>query len=419
MSFAGSNYFQDYFAKQVLKPVGDTMDQAAHAFNTFKFSEANATTGSTNMTFDNTWAGLLFGTTTYYYRGPYRLVDTKNWQFRYQSFDGPKGLFKLDSYVLFNETLFTGPAGNCPNSAPGVAGAACLPDDPVYFNFGMGSFQKVPRLYYNSLMFPRATQLSLNSGIPHLSDTNAVGLRTPATVNPGEKTLWMDGSNARAQSINSEFNHVGSCNVAATIEIIARDDNGNDYVISSANDVKLQLVRPTEYRTDIGNEVLYSNFKTCSGNAQCGSSECCFNNRCWDSALVSQCFDDTQINGNKQVGTTCTSDLECSSLCCNRSTGQCAPHNTSVTPAVLCSKPVGEFCISKEWCQKYPITKQLLIKQPPLPDGTPQCADYRYTVEEYGDCKNSVCVPPTQPTITNIDTTAPGVCTNAVPPPSF
>jgi hypothetical protein len=264
-----------------------------------------------------------------------------------------------------------------------------------------------------------ATKLNLNANVAHLSSTTPNGVRTEKVLSVAGMTEWMDGSNARAQTRNSDLEHIGSCNVSATLEIIAKDANNIDYVVSVANDVKLQLVRPTQYRTDTGNEVLYTNFKSCSSNSGCGSSECCFNNRCWDQTLVSQCFDAASTQGNKIVGESCLTDLECSSLCCNRTSGQCSPHNTIVSPAVLCSKPIGDFCIAKEWCQKTTVVKCLKVKTGTDPvTGSPTCRQHCYNNEEFGDCKNGSCVPPEQPLIPPFDPDEPGICDDSVPAPN-
>lgn len=400
LSSTGSDYYKEIFSKELQKPLPDTMPSSSFNFTSFLFNNDTTSAQTTNMIFNNTWAGKVVGTDTYFYRGPYRLKDTMSWQFRYPSLDGAKGLFKKDSYVNYT--------------------AGGLPDAPVYYNYLTNAWVSHQKLYFNSLMFPRAFKRQTQAGVPHLSSVEPVGLRTPATLGADGLSDWMDGSTARAQSIDTEQSHIGSCNVSALLEVTAVDDNGVEYVIASSKDVKLQLVRPSQYRTDIGNEVLYTNFKSCSSSTQCGGSECCFNNRCWDQALVSQCFDESSVVGNKIVGESCSTDLECSSLCCNRTNGKCAPHNTSLNPAVLCSKPVGEFCIAKEWCSKYPITKRLIVKDSPDPStGAARCYAYDYQSLEYGDCRNSVCVPPVQEALGTFDDTAPGACNNAVPAPSF
>lgn len=392
-------YTQDYFAKHIYKPLADTIPtSSSNVIGSLIFSEAWTTTSSPNVSFTfpgTIWDGISVGTSKYYYRGPYRLVDKTNWQLSFPELDGKNRLFKSGSWVEYSPYL-TKPLVDDSQSNP-----------------------KQNKLYYNSYLFPLATKLNLGAGVVYMGSSNVEGPRLPMTSSGGE-TQWMDGSNARSRSRNTDQEHVGSCNVSATIEIISRDTNKVEYVIATANDVKLQLVRPTQYRTDVADEVLYTNFKSCSSNSSCGSSECCFNNRCWDQALVSQCIDATSTTGHRPVGDTCSSDFECSSLCCNSASGKCSPHNASLSTPVTCSKPAGEFCISKEWCSKSAITRALLVKLPSLPDGTAQCTQLTYVSQEYGDCKNSVCVPPTQPNITaDPDLSAPGACAGAVTAPSF
>lgn len=410
MSFTSANYFQDYLAKNLLKPLPDTMPTASSfTAGTFVFSQVSATTGAPALTFPaaTIWdPQLVSGSTTkYFYRGPYRLMDSPNWQFRYQNLDGQKGLFRENSYVNFDLTK------------------GALPDSPVYaVQDSDGNISYVPhdKIYYNSYLFPLATKIKLGAGVGHLSSATVNGTRSVATLNSSGTSLWMDGSNARAQSKDSELNHIGSCNVSSTIEITAKDDNGVEYTIAQAIDVKLQLVRPTVYRTDIDNEVLYTNFRSCSSNGNCGSSECCLNNRCWDENLVSQCFDDSDTVGNKSVGASCGTDLECSSLCCSTTSGQCAPHNTSLNPAVLCQKPVGSFCIAQEWCAKTPVTKCIVVAQPNDPiTGEARCNQSCYTTYEYGDCKNGACTPAVQPAIPVFNQNDPNRCNGAVPAPDF
>src|SRR5690606_18364254 len=188
------------------------------------------------------------------------------------------------------------------------------------------------------------------------------------------------------------------------------------YVIALAKDVKLQLVRPTQHRTDSGNEVLFTNFKTCSSNASCGGNECCFNSRCWDKSLVSQCYDSSSTQGNRNIGETCNSDLECTSMCCNRTTGKCAAHNTLLSPPVLCSKPIGDTCIAKDWCQKTTVVKCLVISTGTDPFGNPTCRQHCYNVEEFGECRmdstgQARCVPPPQPSIPSFNPNNPNACT--------
>jgi hypothetical protein len=390
-STAGNGYYQDWLTQQIKKPLADNI------LGPFKFSENPFPVGSTDAF--NAWFGATVNATVpsnfgafnilnsnYYYRGPYRLVNSGDWHFKFLDLVGTNRLFKSSL------------------NYPGGTGAPAPENN---------------RLYYQSYMFPLATQLDLNTGVSHLASTTWDAPRSETTLSLPGKTQWMDGANARANSKNSELEHIGSCNVSASMEIIAKDNNNNEYVIALSEEVKLQLVRPIQHYTDSGNDVLYSNFKTCTSNATCGGNECCFNNRCWDQTLVSQCFDSSTSQGNKQVGETCLTDLECTSLCCNRTSGLCSPHNTNLTSPVLCSKPIGDYCIAKEWCQKVPIIKCLVVRTGTDALGNTTCRQQCYTTQEYGECKNGMCSPPYQEPITTFDANDPAACANAVPAPNF
>ncbi len=402
----GGQYFQDNMASKLLKPLPDTITQTGNTITSLRFSDA-ATVGSggdsisINLNAANIWNPLSILGSTYYYRGPYRLVNMPNWQFGFD-FDklhGKNRLFRENSWVTY------------PNSSTDP-----LPDD---YQLGGSVPPQQNRIYYNSYLFPLATKLNLGANVPHLSSNDPYLARTEQNLGNAGQTLWMDGSNARAQSRNYDLEHVGSCNVSATIEIIAKDNDNIEYVIAVSNEVKLQLVRPSQYSTDAGNEVLYTNFKTCTSNSTCGSNECCFNNRCWDQSLVSQCFDSSSTQGNRIIGESCASDLECTSLCCNRTSGQCSPHNTILSPPVLCSKPIGDVCIAKEWCQKTTVVKCYIIKTGTDTLGNTTCRQQCYSIQEFGDCKNGLCVPPVQDPIPPFDPSDPNACNNAVPAPNF
>lgn len=404
-SVTGENYYQDFMNQMLLKPLPDTMpsNTVTKTASTFLFSEASTLatpSDSVLRSFSGTtiWNPVTILGSEYWYRGPYRIVNRPNWHFSFpfNQLDGKNRLFRSGSYVTY----------------PTAPGLMALADDS----------QTNPtqnRLYFNSYLFPLATKISLTANVVHLASDDVEDVRTQKSLQVAGKTVWMDGSNARAQSRNFDLEHIGSCNVTASMEIIAKDDNLNDFVVATSKDVKLQLVRPTQYVTDSGNEVLYTNFKSCTQTTGCGSSECCFNNRCWDQTLVSQCLDPNANQGSKIVGESCTSDLECSSLCCNRTTGQCSPHDTTTTPAVLCSKPIGDFCIAKDWCQKSTVIKCLVIKTGTDPQGNTTCRQHCYNEEQFGDCKNGTCVPPVQPSIPPFNPNDPNACNGAVPPPDF
>lgn len=379
----GGDYYADDVTRTLMRPLHDLQTSPMKFNNDVNFKLNNT------PTVDWTFKEILGE--KYYYRGPYKLDNRANWEFDFANLIGSKRLFK--SSIPYN---YVGPADSL---APTPYGST---------------------VYFGSYKFPLATQINLASNVPHMSSNDWRDPRSLTGSSIAGKTLWMDGSNARAQSRNSLLETVASCNVTATIDIMAKDDNLNEYVVATSKEVKLQLVRPTEYYTDTGTDVLYSNYKTCTSNASCGGTECCFNKRCWDQRLVSQCLDTANPQGNYQIGQACTSDLECTSLCCNRGTGLCAPHNTVLSPAVLCSKPIGDFCIAKEWCQKTPVVKCLIVKDANDPvTGAVRCRQQCYNVEEYGDCKAGTCVAPFQASIPTFDPTAAGACNNAVPAPNF
>ena len=387
-STGGSGYYKDSMAYKILKPLPDVI------LSNLKFSELDVSTGSSVISFTNPgtiWNPVTILGSSFYYRGPYRLINRSNWEFKlpFGDVDGTNRLFKAGEFVVY------------PNKESDP-----LPGDTT---------KEQDRIYFKSYLFPLATRLNLAANKSYLAQDEV----TEKIISVAGKTELMDGANVRAQSRNYDQEHVGSCNVTATIEIIAKDKNDINYVIASSKDVKLQLVRPTQYSTDLGNEVLFSNYKSCTSDAGCSSNECCLNNRCWDQTLVSNCMDNRSEEGNREIGDQCTSDLECSTLCCNPTSAQCAPHNTSVIPALLCSKPVGDFCIAKEWCQKSTVVKCYVIKTGIDNLGNITCRQQCYNVEEFGDCKNGICLPPVQAPIPSFDPTLPNACAKAVPAPNF
>jgi hypothetical protein len=389
-STGGGGYYKDSMAYKILKPLQDSIP-----VNNIKFSELDVSSGSSSIILTNPgniWDPIPILGTNYYYRGPYRLINRSNWEFKLSFGDlhGKNRLFKENSFIPYPIYL----------------------EDPL---LGDNSNPEQERLYFKSYLFPLATKLNLAANKSYLPQDQI----TEKILSVSGKTELMDGSNARAQSRNYDQEHVGSCNVTATIEIIAKDKNNISYVIASSKDVKLQIVRPTQYSTDLGNEVLYSNYKSCTSDAGCSSNECCLNNRCWDQNLVSNCIDNRSQQGNRDIGDQCASDLECSTLCCNPNSATCSPHNTSVTPAFLCSKPMGDYCIAKEWCQKSTVVKCYVIKTGIDNLGNVTCRQQCYNVEEFGDCKNGICIPPFQAAIPSFDPSLQNACDNAVPAPYF
>ncbi len=343
----------------------------------FKFSEANASNGMVANTFTAFGAIKNILGQDYVYEGPYLPINEAEWYISDRAVWSTKGLFDQD------------------------------PDSP-------------PAYPYKSLMFPLYGKMDLLAGNEHLSSSTPDGVKSVLPFPANGQSQWMDGCNIRASSVNTIGEHVGSCNVSAKIELIAKDDNGVEYVINSSNQIVLQLARASQINSSSNSEVLYSNFKKCANSNQCGSSECCFNQRCWSRSLVSQCVEESNVIGNKGIGVTCNSDLECSSFCCNRSSGLCSVHNNNINPPVYCSKPYGEYCLAKEWCQKSVITKCYVVKTGTNPTtGQVTCAQRCYQNYEFGDCANGVCIPPVQPPITSFDPNAADACASAIDPPNF
>ena len=387
-STGGAGYYKDFMNYKILKPLPDTISTS------IKFSELDSNTGSTAITFSGStiWNSVPILGSNYFYRGPYRLINRSSWEFKlpFDDIHGKNRIFKEDKFIPY-------------------------PNNSTYPLIGDSIKKEQDRLYFKSYLFPLATRLNLAANKSYLSQDTP----NEKILSLSGKTELMDGANARAQSRNYDQEHVGSCNVTATIEIIAKDKNEINYVIASSKDIKLQLVRPTQYSTDLGNEVLFSNYKSCTSDSGCSSNECCLNNRCWDQTLVSNCMENRSEEGHREIGEQCTTDLDCSTLCCNPNTSQCSPHNTNVTPALLCSKPIGDYCIAKEWCQKSTVVKCYVIRTGIDNLGNITCRQQCYNMEEFGDCKNGICLPPVQAQIPTFDPTLPDACANAVVAPKF
>jgi len=309
--------------------------------------------------------------TGYYYRGPYRSIDEDNWQITGSAlWHSSNGLFEL-------ATPFAGY----------VTG-------------------------YHSLMFPRSGTLSLSSGVYYLGSTDRFGARSPLVANSTGTSSIVDGCSIRVMNYDSSSNEgIGSCNVDSSIEVFYMKD-GKEVNITTDKSIKLQLIRASISNFE-GKEVLTTNFKRCENSSTCGSDECCFNSRCWSKDLVTQCVDSTPVVGNQEIGANCTSDFECSSLCCNQATGSCSPHNPNGTTPIFCSKTAGQQCVSKEFCAQEPVVTCKIVKNGYKADGTVACTLRCPAVMTYGDCKGGVCIPPVQPAVPDFD---PNDCSKAVDP---
>ena len=197
----------------------------------------------------------------------------------------------------------------------------------------------------------------------------------------------MDGCNLRATTVDDiTGEHIGSCNVTATIEIISIDDvTQKQTVVDITDEVKLQLVKPS-YINGAGDDVLFSSFQQCSSSNQCGSDSCCINKRCWTKDIVGQCIEDLPNYGNLVTGDTCNSDVQCASLCCNKTDGRCAPHDTVSQNPSYCSKPVGQSCVAKEWCQKETVQTCAIVSTGLDKYGNVTCEKRCEAVKVFGEC---------------------------------
>lgn len=322
---------------------------------------------------------------TYIFRGPYRPINYENWEIGSEALKGQFGLF----------------GGIYDDNTNGQV-------DDAEVEYG-----------YSSRLFPLYSKFNL------LKDWQYMGSVTPddekILTNPASnsESFWMDGCNERATTVHDVTGeHIGSCNVTATIEIIRKTDDGKTIVVDVTDEVKLQLVKETKLNT-VGDNVLLSSFQQCSSSGQCGSDSCCINKRCWSKSLVSQCVEDLPSFGDLETGDVCNSDYQCSSLCCNKVDGRCAPHDTVSTTPSFCSKPSGQSCVAKEWCQKHPVTTCGIVSTGTDPNGGVTCALRCVVVEVFGECVAgdgmgaAQCVPPCQPTPPVFNPEDPNRCDSA------
>ena len=339
-----------------------------------------------HLNFDDFLTSDVIGTTTYYYNGPYRAINTENWHISDDAIFGIYGLFASYGDVNGNGTL-----------------------DGDEIQYG-----------YKSRLFPLYYTTTLPSGVEYMGSSVPDEEKVLTTTSSSTTSLWMDGCNARASIKNTYTGeHIGSCNVTASMEIIKVTDDGDEIVVDSTDEVKLQLVKETNINSS-GDDVLLSSFQQCSSSNQCGSDSCCINKRCWSKTLVSQCVEDLPSFGNLVTGDSCESDYECSSLCCNKTSGRCAPHDTTSTNPSYCSKDAGQTCVAKDWCAKYPITTCDIVSGADDINGNATCELRCITTEVYGDCVSSdgvsvgTCTSPCTPSVPDFNEADENRCDNAI-----
>ncbi len=323
------------------------------------------------ITFNTPFA---FNAQTYTYKGPYRALNQSLWQI---SSSALTATYNGQPVGLFESTI----ANN------GVA------DNGL-----------------KSLLFPLAGKLPLRKDIQYRGATTPGGVKSIlAGLTVDGTSDWMDGCNVRAANYDSYTNEgIGSCNVTSTIQIVYTDSSGKEVVIDDENSskVKLQLVRPSTLNS-VGQDVLYTSLRTCSNSNGCGGDECCYNQRCWGKDLVSQCIEDSSFEGNYPVGASCSSDFQCTSLCCQATTGRCGVHDNTLTTPVLCQKAAGESCVAQEWCRKEPVVDCYVVNTGTDIQGRPTCALRCYNILKHGDCRNGTCVPPGAGTIDSFNPSEP------------
>ncbi|RLA65565.1 MAG: hypothetical protein DRQ88_02050 [Epsilonproteobacteria bacterium] len=274
---------------------------------------------------------------------------------------------------------------------------------------------------YVSLLFPRPVRNTLSREVQYWGSENILGERFLETLVSSGNTLFMDGCNQRVNNLNMFANEgLSSCNITATIEILTTDENGKEISLLRQPDhqLKLQLIRPSlkDSETMGGQEVLYQSMRSCSTNRSCGSGECCFNKRCWDRNLISRCAEDDDLLGHLGIGETCTSDFQCSSLCCDQSRGVCAVHVISEEETTLCAKAPGQTCVDAQFCRKENLTTCYVVKTGTDPLGRLECALRCYYTPTFGRCRNGVCISPLQPSVPAFDPVNPD-CSQAIDPP--
>ena len=320
---------------------------------------------------------------SYRFEGPYLAIDSLNWDLTASAHFGPYGIFGTGSSI----------------GAMGVT-------------FG-----------YNSNLFPKYTKLELGAGVQYrgIASLTNPEISIVHTMPTNGETFWMDGCNKRASTVHEVTGeHIGSCNVTAMIEVLQVNSDGTEQVITTSNEVKLQLVKSKIINSD-NEDVLSSNFQSCSSSSQCGADSCCYNKRCWSKSIVSQCLEEADIVGNGVTGDSCQSDFECSSLCCNQTTQKCAVHDTGQNPPVLCSKPTGQQCLSSEYCAEHTVTRCYIVNTGTDALGNTTCDRRCYHYQVNGDCRasgssNAVCVPPAPFIQPNWNPNDPNRCDGAIDP---
>ena len=341
--------------------------------------------------------------TSYTYRGPYRPINLNGWE--------------ISASAILSDIQIAGtvPTGLFQDFAPNTTGETRY--DCSSGTRSSGCAHRGVR----SFLFPRAGSMDLRAGVEHYaSDTPLYGSsgRSSKSLLSGGESDYMDGVNLRISNYDDSSNEgIGSCNVTAMIKVMAKNpSDGTTSTLTTNKMLKIQLIRSRLLDSE-GKDVLYSSLKSCTGGGNdCGYDECCYNDRCWSKSLVSQCLEDSSPVGNRNVGESCDSDLDCSSLCCQ--SGTCSVHTNQGGKEIFCSKLAGESCVEQSYCRPEYLSECFIVKTGFDARGKPRCARRCYNVAVPSDCRNGNCYPPTPPVQPVFNPDDPNQCDDAIDPPS-
>ncbi|EQC44641.1 putative lipoprotein [Bacteriovorax sp. BSW11_IV] len=387
---ASKTYANDDFDNIVQKCLPDT--NSSSVFNAVlrtNYSGTVAMTDALNPAIVPWATGVNITGDNYYLSGPYKTpgvetepsskIEYTDWEIKGDAVFSGKG--------VFNDTMLT------------VAGV------------------KKIRGGFDANLYPRFSKVKFNENVNYIGSSDPFSLKSILSVGTSGVTDFMYGCNARTLDYSSlTLESISSCNVTATISLIEKDSSGEVTNTLAENiGLKLQIVRDSNIDFN-DNETVYTSLRSCDSNRVCGKDECCFNNKCWSTDIVAQCFDDDDaIGGQLGTGLSCQNDLECASLCCNESTGTCAEHyNEGQANAVLCGKAVGQSCVTSQYCAQVNVNVWKKVKTV-LVDGTVSCRLEQFNERRFAEC-DGTCRQPETPTKPEFDPANPD-CEGAIEPP--
>jgi hypothetical protein len=314
--------------------------------------------------------------TDYIYKGPYRPTATSLWE--------------IQGDALFSTTVSL--------SNPGYG---------IFRKFLSGTSNATQKIEagYKSYLFPRAGRMSLRAGVDHFSSSGAFdnARNFNAGLGSNGSTGFMDGCNLRVSSYNyTNDENIASCNVTATIQILARDDKNPQTIVHTGTKLKLQVIRDTLKTT--GNvEVLHESRPFCGTSNACSSDECCFNNRCLKSSQIGSCPDFQEIPAFTKESGRCRSDFDCVTFCCMNAgtdsvtglgTGQCAVKpGDPLSP--FCNKPTfgSQKCLTGDQCSVKCQKVRVKILTQSIQDDGKNCKICEIFLTATGLCNsNNLCV---------------------------